>query len=60
MTEDEYNARAIPRLARIDALDKNCQWDKHSFEVDWQTLERRELRDRLMKEQNADEAAAGI
>jgi hypothetical protein len=60
MSEAEYQRRAVPRLAQIDALDKRCEWDKHEFEIDWETRERRERRNRLMAEQNADEFAAGM
>lgn len=62
MTIDEYQARAIPRLARIDELDKLCEWDKFDFESsDPDRIRRvRATRERLMREQAADEVAAGL
>jgi hypothetical protein len=63
MTEQEYQARALPRLAAIDELDKLCQWDKFMFQIPYEQQEKvrrcREQRERLMSEQSADECAMG-
>jgi hypothetical protein len=56
MSLDDYNARAIPRLAAIDAL--SAKIDFTSFA--WRNTPEGERWQRLMVEQGRDEAAAGI
>ena len=60
MTQAEYEARAVPRLAVIDRLDALCKWELFDWQCDHVTRTRRELRERLMREQTADEVAAGL
>lgn len=57
---EEYEARAIPRLAVIDELSPRCQWEKHVSDCDDITLTIRARWRRLMDEQGADEIAAGL
>ena len=60
MTIEEYERRAIPRLERIDRLDKLCEWEKYDFQCSPKVQEYRETRRRLMAEQAADEMEAGL
>lgn len=64
MELDEYKQRSTPRLAAIDELDQRCQWDKFLEEIPLEKraeiAELRKRRERLMKEQVADEVAAGL
>ena len=53
---EEYNARAVPRLAAIDRLA-----GKINFATDsWRWTQEGERYERLMREQGADEVAAGL
>lgn len=56
MTEEMYKARAIPRLAAIDALASRIDFEK----CGWQLTPEGERYQRLMDEQQADEVAAGL
>lgn len=56
LSMEDYQARAIPRLAAIDACTKKIQDGNLSW--DYSPEGQRWLR--LMAEQNADEAAAGL
>ena len=56
MTVDEYNARALPRLAAIDAL--AAKIDFGSF--GWSDTPEGEHYQRLMRDQSRDEMAAGL
>jgi hypothetical protein len=60
LTFEEYQSRAVPRMAAIEALDARCEWDKPGYECSLAVLELRDRRGRLMREQIADEAAAGL
>lgn len=60
MTLEEYEARALPRLALIDSLDKRCEWGKWDWECSLEVRKLRDRRERLMQEQAADEKAAGL
>ena len=59
MPSEEYESRAIPRLQRIDEIDPFCHWDE-MFARDERTQRYRDEWNRLMAEQAADEAAAGL
>jgi hypothetical protein len=52
---DAYQARALPRLAAIDALSKRID-----FSTSWQMTPEGERYSRLMREQCEDEAASGL
>ena len=56
LSMEEYNARAIPRLASIDALTKKIQ----DGNLSWDYSPEGQLWKRLMADQNADEVAAGL
>ena len=56
LSSDEYKARAIPRLAAIDALAAHIDFSTFS----WQSTPEGERYERLMREQMADEVAAGL
>lgn len=56
LTPEEYNARAIPRLATIDAL--SARIDFNSF--GWRNTPPGQRWLQLMDEQGRDEAAAGM
>jgi hypothetical protein len=60
MDMDEYNRRAIPRLARLDAISDRCNFGVWEFECTPEQQRYREEWNRLMCEQNADEYAAGL
>jgi len=51
----EYEARAVPRLESIDHLA-----GKINFATDWKHTPEGERYERLMREQMADEVAAGL
>lgn len=53
---DDYNARAIPRLAAIDRLTERIDFSRH----DWRHTPEGERWKRLMDEQGRDELAAGL
>jgi hypothetical protein len=57
---EEYEKRAIPRLAEIDNLTPRCKWEKFDHECDDITLTLRAKWKRLMDEQGRDEVAAGL
>jgi hypothetical protein len=59
MTEQEYLARALPRLEQIESLDKRCAWDKWDCECTESELSARRQRKILMDAQGADEVAMG-
>lgn len=56
LSMDEYNRRATPRLAAIDRLAQKIDFSSH----DWRNTPEGERYDRLMREQNEDEVAAGL
>jgi hypothetical protein len=53
---DDYNTRAIPRLAAIDALSAKINFEDFT----WRNTPEGERWQRLMDEQGRDEAAAGV
>ena len=55
MSIEEYNARALPRLAAIDALAKKIDF----YYCGWQGTSEGERYERLMQEQMEDEVRAG-
>lgn len=55
LSTEEYLSRAVPRLAEIDRLAR-----KIDFSLPWAWTPEGERYKRLMNEQMADEAAAGL
>jgi hypothetical protein len=53
---DDYNARAIPRLAAIDRLAEKIDFSSEG----WKWTQEGERYQRLMNEQGEDEVAAGL
>lgn len=60
LTIEEYEARAKPRLAAIDALAARCAWEKFDFQCTPEELRAREHYTQLMREQGEDEVRAGL
>ena len=56
LSMDEYKARAIPRLAAIDALSAKVDFSSYS----WKNTPEGERWQRLMDAQMRDEVAAGL
>ena len=56
LSDEEYKARAIPRLAAIDRLAKKIDFTTEA----WRWTTEGERYERLMNEQCADEVAAGL
>lgn len=56
MTHDEYMARAVPRLAAIDALAAKIDFTTFG----WNNTPEGERYSRLMRDQQRDEVAAGL
>jgi len=56
LSEEEYKARAIPRLAAIDRLAEKIDFTTEA----WKCTPEGERYQRLMNEQGADEVAAGL
>lgn len=56
LSDEEYKARAIPRLAQIDMLIKKIDFTTEA----WKWTPEGERYQRLMNEQIADEIAAGL
>lgn len=60
MDQEEYLARATPRLARLDKLAPRCAFDKWPHERTAAEHRAWDEYQRLMAEQLADEVAAGL
>ena len=58
LSAEEYERRALPRLAAIDALSPRCKWGE--WAPGWEAMQAREQWKRLMDAQAADEVAAGL
>lgn len=57
---EEYTARAVPRLARLDAIAERCAFGKWEFQCTPEERRYREIHQRLLDDQTADEVAAGL